>query len=149
MTIPWARALAVVLFLFALGHTLGTAAPRVTRGAPEAALFAAMQGFQFRVMGFDRSYWAFYRGFALTISVLLFAIAVLAWQVQALARHDARRALPMAVTLLLCCVGLAVLSWLFFFGAPIAFAMLAVACAAALVATLTTAHPQPSRRDVA
>lgn len=136
---PWARALAVVLFLFALGHTLGTAAPRVTRGAPEAALFAAMQGYQFRVMGFERSYWLFYRGFALTISVLLFAMAALAWQLQPIVRHDPRRAMPLAITLLLGCVGLAVLSWLFFFGPPIVFAMLAVACAAMMVAALGAA----------
>lgn len=145
---PWARTLAVVLFLFALGHTLGTAAPKVTRGAPEAALFAAMQGFHFRVMGFDRSYWAFYRGFALTISVLLFAMAAVAWQLQPIARHDPRRALPLAVTLLLGCIGLAVLSWLFFFGPPIAFAMLAVACAATLVATLIATRHHPSMREV-
>jgi hypothetical protein len=39
----WLRATAVVLALFALGHTLGTAAARVTRGATEGAVFAAMQ----------------------------------------------------------------------------------------------------------
>lgn len=136
---PWARTLAVVLFLFALGHTMGTAAPRVTRGAPEAALFTAMQSYQFRVMGFDRSYWDFYRGFALTISVLMFAMAALAWQIQPLVRDDPRRARPLAITLLLGCIGLAVLSWLFFFGAPIAFAMIAVACAAMMVATVGVA----------
>ncbi len=67
----WSRVLAVVLVLFATGHTLGTAAPRVRRGPSEAALFRAMQGFHFPVMGFDRTYWDFYRGFALTISLFL------------------------------------------------------------------------------
>jgi hypothetical protein len=40
--------LAVLLAIFAAGHTLGTAAPQVTRGPQEAAVFAAMQGFRFR-----------------------------------------------------------------------------------------------------
>jgi hypothetical protein len=55
----WLRAFAVVMGLFALGHTLGTAAPRVTRGPREAALFFAMQSYRFPVMGFERSYWDF------------------------------------------------------------------------------------------
>lgn len=33
----WLRILAVLLVIFAVGHTIGTAAPKVTRGAPEAA----------------------------------------------------------------------------------------------------------------
>ena len=47
-------------------------------------------------------------------------------QLPALARHVQRHPLPLAITLLLGCVGLAVPSWLFFFGVPIAFAMMAV-----------------------
>ncbi|HEX7137937.1 MAG TPA: hypothetical protein VF219_08835 [Vicinamibacterales bacterium] len=50
------KLLPAILFRFALGHTLGTAAPHVRRGAPEAAVFAAMQAFRFPVMGFTRSY---------------------------------------------------------------------------------------------
>lgn len=64
----WFRGLAALLAVFAAGHTLGTAAPHVTRGAREAALFDAMQSFRFPVMGFNRTYWEFYRGFAITIS---------------------------------------------------------------------------------
>lgn len=142
-TFPWARTLAIVLFLFALGHTVGTAAPHVTRGASEATVFAAMQRFRFPVMGFERSYWDFYRGFALSISVYMFTLAAVAWQLQRIVSHDPRRALPVAITLLLCCMGTAVLCWLFFFGAPIVFAMIAVACSAMLVSTLVAARGVP------
>jgi len=47
----WLRALAILLAVFAVGHTLGTAAPKVTRGPGEAVVFAAMQDFRFPVMG--------------------------------------------------------------------------------------------------
>ena len=66
-----------------------------------------------------------------------------------------RPALPWARTLAvvlflfaLACVGRTVLSRLFFFGAPIALAMLAVACAAALVATLAATRHHPSTREL-
>ena len=50
------KILSVVLFIFALGHTLGTSTPQVQRGAPEAAVFRAMQEFRFPIMGFTRSH---------------------------------------------------------------------------------------------
>jgi hypothetical protein len=126
----WMRATAVVLGLFTLGHTLGTVAPRVTRGASEAAVFAAMQGFRFPVMGFTRSYWDFYRGFAITISILQLSLAVVAWQTATLAARDPRAAMPLAGTVLAACLGLTIMSCAFFFGAPIAMAAAASGCAA-------------------
>jgi len=115
----WLRALAILLAVFAVGHTLGTAAPKVTRGPGEAVVFAAMQDFRFPVMGFERTYWEFYRGFALIISLQLLLMMAFAWQVGTISRHSRRLALPLAITLQLGCVGLAILGWMFFFGAPI------------------------------
>jgi len=132
----WLRVLAVVLGLFALGHTVGTAAPKVTRGVRERIVFSAMQGYQFPVMGFDRSYWDFYRGFALTISVLMVVMAVVAWQLAEVSRRNPRAALPMAVTLLVGSVGLLVLGLEFFFAAPILFSGVAVGVAGWVVVLL-------------
>ncbi|HEY5220490.1 MAG TPA: hypothetical protein VIJ16_11810 [Gemmatimonadaceae bacterium] len=39
----WLRVQAVILGVFALGHTLGTAVPRITRGATQAIVVDAMQ----------------------------------------------------------------------------------------------------------
>ena len=127
----WLRATAVILAFFAVGHTVGTAVPRVTHGAEEAALFRAMQGFRFQVMGFTRSYWEFYRGFAITISVLQVALAIVAWQTATVAGREPRAAVPLATTVLATCVGLLIASLVFFFSGPIAMAAAASACAAA------------------
>jgi hypothetical protein len=132
----WLRTLAVVLAIFTAGHTIGTAAPHVTRGADQAAVFAAMQAFHFRVMGFDRTYWEFYRGFALTISLLLLVMTGIAWQLGWLAQRFPRQTLPMAIALQLTCVGLLALSWTFFFGGPIAISVVAVLSATAAVRRL-------------
>lgn len=131
----WLRILAVLLAIFAVGHTLGTAA-QVTRDPQEAAVFAAMQGFRFPVMGFQRTYWDFFRGFALIVTVQLLLMAAIAWQLGTISKQSRRLALPMAVTLQLGCVGLLILSWLFFFGAPIAISAMAVVCASVAVALL-------------
>ena len=132
----WLRVLAVILGLFALGHTLGTAAPKVTRGVREAVVFRAMQGYRFPMLGFERSYWEFYRGFALTISLLMFVLAALAWQLAAVSRRAPREALPMAVSLLVGCVGLLVLGVAFFFIPPIVFSAAAVGVAGWVVVLL-------------
>ena len=145
------KSLSVILFVFALGHTLGTSSPQVRRGPAEAALFRAMQSYRFPIMGFTRSYWDFYRGFALTISVQLALMAVIAWQVGSLAQRDPRLALSLGVTLLLGCIGVGVISWFFFFGGPIVFSAVTVLLAGAAVVLLrrgrahrrlAEAHPQ-------
>lgn len=124
----WFRALAVVLALFSAGHTIGTI-PRITRGAQEEALFTAMQGFRFPIMGFTRSYWDFYRGFSLTITVDLAALAVIAWQLGTISREEPRRAIPIGVTLLMACVATLLLSGKYFFGGPILSSGIAIICA--------------------
>ena len=135
----WLRILAVLLVIFAAGHTIGTAAPKVTRGDQEAAVFAAMQDFRFPIMGFQRSYWDFQRGFALMISVLFVMMAAISWQLGSISERNPQLAVSMAITLLLGCVGLLVLSWIFFFGAPIVTSALCLVCATAAVASLLKA----------
>jgi hypothetical protein len=130
------RLLAVLLLLFAVGHTLGAAAPHARRGAPEAAVFAAMQGFRFSIMGFERSHWDFYRGFSLIVSVALALMAAVAWQLGRLSRLHPRQALPLAITLAGACLGLLVLSALFFFLAPLILSAFATLAALAVVLCL-------------
>ncbi|MDE3156312.1 MAG: hypothetical protein KGN76_14515 [Acidobacteriota bacterium] len=114
----WLRALAGLLVLFTLGHTKGVLAS-APQGGRQAAIVGAMQGARFPIMGFLRSYWDFYHGFGLVISLLLAALAVLAWQLAGLSRQAPRAALPLTATLMLALGGLAVLSWQYFFWGPI------------------------------
>ena len=124
----WFRALAIILAIFTLGHTLGTV-HAITAAPEEAGVIASMQGYRVPVMGFLRTYWDFYRGFSISISVLLATLMVIAWQLATLSRHNPREALPLAVTLLLACVGQAILSFIYFFTAPMVMSVAAVICA--------------------
>jgi hypothetical protein len=80
-------------------------------------------------MGFLRSYWEFYRGFSVTISVLLAALMVIAWQLGTLSRRNPREALPFAITILIACIANALVSFSYFFTAPMATSVVAVLCA--------------------
>ena len=124
----WFRALAVILAFFTLGHTLGTR-HAITTAPGEAAVITGMQGYRVPVMGFLRSYWDFYRGFSVTISVLLAALAVIAWQTAALSRRSPREAIPFAYTLLIALFANAIVSFSYFFTAPMVTSTLAVVCA--------------------
>ncbi len=131
----WFRALAVILGIFTLGHTLGTR-HAVTTAPGEAAVIAGMQGYRVPVMGFLRTYWEFYRGFSISISVLLATLMVIAWQLATMSRRNPREALPLAVTVLLACVGQAIISFIYFFTAPMLMSVAAVVCAGMGVALL-------------
>lgn len=122
----WFKSLSVLLALFAVGHTLGTFSPKVTRGSEEAAVFAAMQGFRFHVMGFDRTYWEFYRGLAITVSAALVMMSIMAWQLAGVSERQPESARPLAWSLCFGCVSLLVLGWQFFFAVPIVMSAVAV-----------------------
>jgi hypothetical protein len=125
----WFRALAVVLAIFTLGHTVGTM-HSITNTSDEGEVIARMQQYRVPVMGFLRSYWEFYRGFSITISILLAALMVIAWQLGTLSRRNPREAVPFAFTVLLACVANAIVSFLYFFTAPMAISTIALICAA-------------------
>ena len=133
----WFRALAVVLAIFTFGHTVGTR-HAITTAPQEAAVIAAMQGYRVPVMGFLRTYWEFYRGFSVYISVLLATLMVLAWQLGTLSRRNPQATLPLAVTMLLACVSQVIVSFIYFFGGPMVTSTLAAICAA--VGTVLTAR---------
>jgi hypothetical protein len=131
----WLRALAGIFVFFTIGHTMGVFEPP-TVGTPAAAVLATMGSVRFPVMGFERSYGEFYRGFGLFVSLEFAILAVLAYQVGGLSRRYPRQAMPMMVTLQAACIGTAILSWLFFFAAPIVTSLLAVVCSTVALVTL-------------
>jgi hypothetical protein len=132
----WFRALAVILAIFTLGHTVGTISS-ITNSPDEAVVISTMQTHRFPVMGFHRSYWEFYRGFSVSITVLLAVLAVIAWQLGTLARRNPAAALPIAVTVLAGCAANAIVTWMYFFTAPMVLSAAAVICAAVGVVLLT------------
>ena len=80
------RAAAVLLLLFAAGHTFGFLT--LVAPTPEArALRAAMDSTTFAIHGTTYSYGGFYLGFGLFISVFVLFSAAVAWRLGATARR--------------------------------------------------------------
>lgn len=130
----WLRALAVVMIVFTAGHTMGVLSR--PSNAVAAAELETMRRARFEIMGFDRSYFEFYRGFGLFVSVEFVLVAALAWQLAAISRRSAGQALPLAVLLEAACIATAVLSVMYFFAAPIVLSIAAVVLSTAALLTI-------------
>jgi hypothetical protein len=113
------RIASVLLVLFALGHTLGFRQLQPEWNAD--SVVASMRAVHFEAQGFNRTYWDFYSGFGLFVSVFLLFTAVLSWQMSSLPAATLAQLRGPAWTLALCFAALAVLSWRYFFVLPIVF----------------------------
>ena len=118
------RIAAVLLLLFDAGHTSG-----FPWSDPKWEVdLGSMQLTHFYIMGFSRTYWDFYVGFGLFVSVLLLLAVVLAWQLGALPPEFLARMRGTAWAFALCFVAITVLSWKYFFVIPIVFSIVITLC---------------------
>jgi hypothetical protein len=123
------RIAAVLMFLYFAGHTAG--APWTPGEAPaDVAVVDAMKSDHFPVIGMSRSYWDFYFGFGLIISVMQLFQAVLLWQLATLAKTDAARLRPIIAVFCVSLVINAILGWMYFFPIPVVMAVLIAICLA-------------------
>lgn len=121
------RIAAVAALVHAVLHTIGGVFGSPDPG-PASAAVQAMKMNLFPLMGNTRSYWDFYRGFGLAVTIFLTAEAVVFWQLAALAKTDARRLRPILLALLAGYVALAVNSYAYFFLGPVIAELFIVAC---------------------
>jgi hypothetical protein len=120
------RFASVLLLLFAAGHTLGFR--RIDSRWGVDAPIEALKTIRFDVQGFSRTYWGFYTGFGLFVTVLLLFTAVLAWLLGGFPL-DVLRAMPgVTWALAICFVVVTLLSWQYFFVIPIVFSAVVAVC---------------------
>jgi hypothetical protein len=122
------RVAAVLLVLYAAGHTYGFRQPAEFPG-PSKEVADQMKSVRFPTQGFMRSFWDFYVGFGLHITVLLLFAALLAWQLGGLTA-PALAAQPWAMTwgFAICFAVSTVMTWRYFFVAPGVFSTLITLC---------------------
>jgi hypothetical protein len=118
------RIAAVLILLFDLGHSIGYPWSDPKWGVDTTA----MRSSRFEILGFSRTYWDFYVGFGLEISVFLLLAAMLAWQLGGLPQQASAPLRLTAWALAGCFAALTVLSWRYFFTIPIAFSALITIC---------------------
>jgi hypothetical protein len=76
------RIAAVLLLLFAIGHTLGFRQSDPTWGVD--TLLGSMRSIHFDVQGFSRTYWDLFVAAGFSVGVFYFFAAILAWQLAGL-----------------------------------------------------------------
>jgi len=102
-----------------------------------------MRSTHFDILGSSRTYWDFYVGFGLFVSVFLLLAVVLAWQLGGLPAETLARMRGVAWAFPLCFAAITVLSWGYFFIIPIVFSAVTTVCL--IAAAWRSAKPMQSR----
>ena len=120
------RIASALTLVHAVLHTIGG----VFGGVPPAAqpVVMAMKAHQFLAMGAMRTMWDFHMGLGLAVGVFLTVEAVMFWQLGSLAKSDALRLRPVLATFLVGYLGLAVVSYQYFFAGPVITEILISLC---------------------
>ena len=114
------RVASVLTVLHSIGHTIGGVfSVDAPPGTKEGAVVSTMKSTQFDVMGATRSFWDFFIGYGLTISVSSLLQAVVFWQLAGLAKSDPDRIRPIIAAFLVANLGFAILAWKYFFIPPL------------------------------
>jgi hypothetical protein len=132
------RIAAVLTFIHAVLHTIGGVFGRTEPGAAAIAV-QAMKANEFLLMGNVRSYWAFYRGLGLGITIFLLSESIIFWQLASLPKWEAKRVRPLLVTFAVAYAAFAINSYTYFFIGPVIAEVLIVA---SLVLAIVTAKSQ-------
>lgn len=121
------RIAAVLLILFALGHTVGFL--KFKPPTPEGlAVRDAMNNVRFQLRGAQFSYGGFYTGFGLFATAYLLFAAFLAWHLGGLASTNPQAIGMLAWAFFTLQLASLVLSWIYFLAPPVVLSGLIAFC---------------------
>jgi hypothetical protein len=120
------RIAAVLLLLFAVGHTLGFRQSDPQWGVD--ALLGSMRSIHFDVQGFNRTYWDLFVAAGFSVGVFYVFAGILAWQLGGLPAATLALMRGTAWAFALCFAAITVVSWRYLFILPIVFSIVITAC---------------------
>ena len=120
------RISSILLLLFAAGHTVGFRQIDPKWGVD--SVVQSMKSIHFNVNGSDRTYWDFFVGFGLFVTVLMLLASIVAWQFGSLSPETLAAMRVSAWGFVVCFAVVAYLSWRYFFVIPIVFSMAILVC---------------------
>ena len=122
------RMASILLLLFAVGHTLGFRQIDPKWGVD--SLVQSMKTIHFNANGSDRTYWDFFVGFGLFVTVLMVFASIIAWQLGGLSTETLAAMRISAWGFVICFAVVAYLSWRYFFMLPVIFSIAIFLCLA-------------------
>ena len=120
------RVAAILLLLFAIGHTLGFRQSDPAWGV--GPLLESMHSIHFDVQGFSRTYWDLFVAAGFSVGLFYLLAAVLAWQLGGLPGETLAVMRLTVWALALCFAGITVVSLSYLFVLPIAFSAVITIC---------------------
>jgi len=120
------RIAAVLLLLFAAGHTLGFRQSDPQWGVD--ALLNSMRSIHFDVQGFNRTYWDIFVAAGFSVGVFYLFAAILAWQLGGLPAGTLAFMRGTTWAFALCFAAITVVSWRYLFIMPIVFSIVITLC---------------------
>jgi hypothetical protein len=120
------RISSILLLLFAVGHTAGFLQVDPTWHVD--SLVQAMKTTHFSANGSDRTYWDFFVGFGLFVTVLMVFASSVAWQFGSLSSESLAAMRLGRWGFVVCFAAVAYLSWRYFFNIPIVFSIVILLC---------------------
>jgi len=120
------RIAAVLLLLFAVGHTLGFRQSDPSWGVD--ALLGSMRSIHFDVQGFNRTYWDLFVAAGFSVGVFYLFAAILAWQLGGLPEATLALMRGSAWAFALSFAAITIVSWRYLFTIPIAFSVVITLC---------------------
>ena len=120
------RVSAVLLLLFAVGHTLGFRQSDPAWGVD--ALLGSMRSIHFDLQGFRRTYWDLFVAAGFSVGVLYLFAAVLAWQLGGLPADTLAGMRTTVWALALSFAVITVVSWAYLFTLPIVLSLVITLC---------------------
>ena len=121
------RLASIITFVHAVLHTVGGVFGRTPPG-PASVAVEAMKSNQFVALGVTRTFWQYYHGMGLAVSIFLFIESIVFWQLGSVAKTAAPRLRPIFATFLIAYLAMAVNSYLYFFTAPVVVEILIALC---------------------
>jgi hypothetical protein len=129
---PFVRTASVLVFLHAVLHTIGGVFGKVEPG-PATIAVTAMKANRFLAFGNQRTFWEFYMGLGLGVTIFLVMDSVVLWIVAPLIMSHPKEARPVLAAFALGYLVLAVNSFRFFFLGPVVVEILIAVCLVAAI----------------
>jgi hypothetical protein len=120
------RTAAVLLLLFAIGHTLGFRQSEPAWGVE--TLLRLIRSIHFNIQGFSRTYWDLFLAAGFSVGVFYLFAAVFAWQLGGLPAETLAVLRSVLWAFAVCFDAIAIVSWRYLFALPIVLSILLAVC---------------------